>query len=80
MTIGNNSWGESKMPANMYECCGEQPTHIFIYENQEIYTICARHFNSIAHRLDVKNIIDYKTGEKLLPSDIFGEQEIGTVS
>ncbi len=68
------------MPANMYECCGEQPTHIFIYENQEIYTICKRHFNSIAHRLDVKNIIDYKTGKNLLPSEMWGEQEIGTLS
>ena len=65
MTIGNKSWGVSKINPNVYECCGEQPTHIFIYENDIIYTVCAIHFTIFARYLDVKNIIDYKTGKKI---------------
>ncbi len=56
----------------MYQCCGEQPTHIFFYENGQIFLICGIHFTSNAHRAFVKDIIDYKTGLKLSVDEVFG--------
>ena len=58
------------------QCCGEQPTHIFIYENGQIFLICGVHFTSTAHRAFVKDVIDYKSGKKLWPDEIFGEVQI----
>ena len=59
----------------MYGCCGEQPTHIFIYENGQVILVCKLHFTSEAHRFRVKNILDYKTGQKLDPNEIFDTRE-----
>ncbi len=62
------------------QCCGEQPTHIFIYENGQIFLICSIHFKSTAHRALVKDVIDYKSGKKLDPDEIFGETQNAKMS
>jgi len=67
------------MQSEMYVCCGEQPTHLFIYENKQVYGICKEHFKSDAHRFKVKYVIDLKTGEKFYPSKIFGDVKIESV-
>ena len=67
------------MQSEMYVCCGEQPTHLFVYKNNEVYGICKEHFGSGAHRYNVHYVIDMKTGEKFYPSRIFGEMEIESV-
>ena len=64
----------------MYVCCGEQPTYLFVYEDNKAYGICNEHFHSIAHRCFVKHVINLKTGEKLDPAKIFEETEIGALS
>jgi hypothetical protein len=58
---------------DIWQCCGEQPTHIFIYENGQIFLICSIHFKSTAHRAFVKDVIDYKSRKRLYPNEIFGE-------
>ncbi len=68
------------MQPEMYVCCGEQPTYLFVYENDKVYGICKEHFNSLPHRCFVDYVIDLKTGEKLYPDKIFEEKEIGALS
>lgn len=63
----------------MYVCCGEQPTHLFIYQNKQVYGICKNHFHSLAHRYNVRHVVDLKTGEKFYPDKIFGEIKIESV-
>ena len=58
----------------IWQCCGEQPTHIFIYENGQVFLICKTHFTSTAHRVLVADVIDYKTGQKLYPDEIFEKE------
>ena len=67
------------MQSEMYVCCGEQPTHLFVYQKNKIYGICKKHFSSVAHRCFVKYVIDLKNGEKFYPSQIFGEIKIEQV-
>ena len=66
-----------KISSDMYGCCGGQPTHIFIYENGQVLLICKSHFASEAHRFHVKNILDYKTGQKLEANKNFDIKEGG---
>ncbi len=61
------------MQPEMFGCCKEQPSWIFIYENNEIYTICDFHFTSVAHRCFVKDIVDYKTRKRYTPEQIFAD-------
>ena len=61
------------MAPEIWQCCGEQPTHIFIYENGQIFLICGTHFASTAHRAFVTDVIDYKIGKKLDVFEIFGD-------
>ncbi len=68
------------MQPEMYVCCGEQPTYLFVYEDGKIFGICDEHFDSTAHRCFVKWVIDIKTREKFSPSQIFGEDAIATMS
>ena len=59
------------MQPEMFSCCEEQPSWIFIYENNVIFSICDIHFTSIAHRCFVKDILDYNTGKRHSPDQIF---------
>ncbi|MCZ6581623.1 MAG: hypothetical protein O6761_00405 [Thaumarchaeota archaeon] len=67
------------MQSEMYVCCGEQPTYLFVYQNNQVYGICIEHFKSDAHRFKVKYVIDLKTEEKFYPNQIFGDVKIGKV-
>ena len=67
------------MESEMYMCCGEQPTHLFVYQNKQVYGICIEHFKSDAHRFKVKYVIELKTGEKFYPNRIFGDVLIESV-
>lgn len=59
------------MTPNMYSCCKSEPTWIFIYENNEVYTICNDHFNSSAHQALVKSVINFKSHQMYDPALIF---------
>lgn len=65
------------MQSEMYVCCGEQPTYLFVYDNNEVYGICETHFDSSAHRCFVKYVIDIKNRKKYPVNEIFGEVQIG---
>ncbi len=67
------------MQPEMYVCCGEQPTYLFVYEDNKVFGICDEHFNSTAHRCFVKWVIDIETREKFFPNQIFGENVIATM-
>ena len=62
------------MQPEMYVCCGEQPTYLFVYENDQVYGICENHFESLAHRCFVKWVINIKTRKKILADEIFGDE------
>ena len=64
------------MPCKMYVCCGEQPTYLFVYQNNEAYGICKEHFKSDAHRFKVNYVIDLKTKEKFSAAKILGDLKI----
>ena len=59
------------MYPEMYSCCKAHPTWIFIYENDEVYSICDEHFHSDAHRSMVKSVMNLKTHKQYLPSLVF---------
>jgi len=67
------------MQSEMYVCCGEQPTHLFVYQNNQVYGICKVHFKSDAHRFKVNYVIDLKTEEKFYANTIFGDVKIESV-
>ncbi|KKK70788.1 hypothetical protein LCGC14_2920470 [marine sediment metagenome] len=67
------------MHCEMYVCCGEQPTHLFVYQNKQVYGICKEHFKSDAHRFKVNYVIDLKTSEKFYANTIFGDVKIESV-
>ena len=73
MIIGVENLEVSNTLPEIWQCCGEQPTHIFFYEGGEIFLICFTHFTSTEHRAYVNNVIDYKTGKKLDVVEIFGD-------
>jgi len=52
-------------------CCKKITNWIFVYENNDIYSICKEHFYSTAHRIDVKNVIHVKTRIGYSPEEIF---------
>lgn len=52
-------------------CCKKTTTWIFVYENNDIYSICKEHFYSHAHRYNVKNVINFKTRISYLPEEVF---------
>lgn len=58
-----------KLP-KIWQCCSNEPTHIFIYENGKVFLICKTHFTSTAHCAFVTDVIDYKSGKKLDTSKI----------
>lgn len=60
------------MQPEMYSCCKMQPSWIFIYENEQVYSICDVHFESENYRLFVKFVINMKTRKCYLPSEILG--------
>jgi len=62
--------------SEMYVCCGEQPTSLFVYENNEVYGICDKHFDSKVHRCFVRYVIEIKSRKKFLASEIFEEVKI----
>ena len=64
------------MQSEVYVCCGEQPTYLFVYQNNQGYGICPEHFKSDAHRFKVKYVVDLQTEEKFYPSKIFGDVRI----
>ena len=64
------------MQSEIQICCGEQPTYLFIYENNTAWGICDVHFTSVAHRCFVKWVIDVKTRQKYIPNQIFEVAQI----
>jgi len=54
-------------------CCLKPTTWIFIYKNDVVYSICKEHFYSLAHRCDVKDVINFQTQIRYLPETIFQE-------
>ena len=62
------------MQPEMFSCCeNQQPSWIFIYENNIVFSICEKHFHSKAHRCFVKDIINYENGQRYSPVEIFRE-------
>lgn len=61
------------MSNEMYSCCKKQPFWIFIYKNNQVYTICKDHFESDAHRWNVQSVINFNTNENLTPEQAFGQ-------
>jgi len=59
------------MYPEMYSCCKTAPSWIFVYENDEVYSICDEHFNSDSHRCLVKSVINLKTHKSYLPNLVF---------
>ena len=55
----------------VFGCCKKTTMWIFVYENNDIYSICKEHFYSIAHRCDVKEIIHIKTRIRHEPEEVF---------
>ncbi len=54
-------------------CCKQPTMWIFIYQNDVVYSICKEHFYSLAHRCDVKDVINFQTQIRYLPETIFKE-------
>jgi len=52
-------------------CCKEQSSWIFVYTNEDVYGICPTHFDSDAHRVSVKHVINIKNHEIYNPEQIF---------
>ena len=67
------------MYPELYSCCKTQPTWIFIYEDNKVYSICDVHFKSDAHRYEVKNVINFETRKCYLPDEIFGGMLVETL-
>ena len=64
------------MQSEIQICCGEQPTYLFVYENDTVLGICDVHYTSVAHRCFVKWVINIKNRKKIPASEIFGEVKI----
>ncbi len=54
-------------------CCQKPTMWIFVYQNGVVYSICKDHFYSVAHRSDVKDVINFQTRIKYEPEMIFQE-------
>ncbi len=54
-------------------CCVKPTNWIFIYENDIVYSICKEHFYSVAHRNQVKDVINFQTRIRYNPNTIFGD-------
>jgi len=52
----------------MFCCCKEQSSWIFVYPNNLIYGVCDKHFKSPSHQYKVKYAINIESGKKL-PAD-----------
>jgi FPC/CPF motif-containing protein YcgG len=57
-------------------CCQKPPMWIFVYQNNDVYSICKDHFYSTAHRCDVKNAINFQTRINYDPQLVFEEYPI----
>ena len=57
----------------LFCCCpkGQEPSWIFVYENDEVYAICDEHFESLEHRFYVTPVINFETREMYSPENIF---------
>ena len=61
----------SEQKAKIVGCCKKTTVWIFVYENEDIFSICKQHFYSFAHRCDVKDVIHFKTRRWYNPDKIF---------
>lgn len=52
-------------------CCIKPTKWVFVYKNNDIYSICKDHFYSISHRWEVHEIINFKTCIRYEPEEIF---------
>ena len=64
------------MYSEIVGCCKKPTLWIFIYKNDIVYSICQDHFYSIAHRYDVKDVINFQTLIHYDPKIIFKEHPI----
>ena len=60
------------MNHKVFGCCENKGVWIFLYENNEIYSICEEHFKSLAHRINVKKVVNIQTQQGYEPTEIFG--------
>lgn len=63
----------------MAGCCDNPTSWIFIYQNDEVYSICEDHFFSNVHRVLVRDVINFRTQKRYDPTKLFGENLIGSV-
>ncbi len=54
-------------------CCIKPTAGIFGYQNCTVFSICKEHFYSLAHRSEVKNVINFQTQIRYAPETIFEE-------
>jgi FPC/CPF motif-containing protein YcgG len=54
-------------------CCPKPTAWIFVYQNDEVFSICKDHFYSLAHRCEVKTVINFQTKIQYEPEMIFPE-------
>ena len=57
---------------DVYCCCKTAPSWIFVYKNEQFYSICDTHFTSKEYRCLVKYVINLRTRKCYLPDQIFG--------
>ena len=64
------------MQPEVVGCCKKPILWIFVYQNDIVYSICKDHFYSLAHRCDVKDVINFQTRIRYDPEVIFQEQPV----
>ena len=64
------------MQPEVVGCCQKPTLWIFVYQNDSVYSICKDHFYSLAHRRDVKDVINFQTSIKYEPKLVFDEYPI----
>ncbi len=64
------------MSLDVVGCCKKPPFWIFVYNTDNVYSICQDHFYSVAHRCNVKDVVNFQTKIHYDPETIFSEHPI----
>ncbi len=64
------------MQPEVVGCCKKPTLWIFVYQDNNVYSICQDHFYSSAHRINVKNVINFQTRISYDPQIVFEQYPI----
>lgn len=64
---------ERNKDPTVYGCCKKPTMWIFVYNDDSIFSICKTHFYSIAHRINVRDVVNFQTKISYTPKEIFAQ-------